>query len=65
MTYYIKSIVVSAILIACILSNSGCAAAWFLAGAGTAASVITATQHKDAETEEKDKEEYFDEGDIK
>ncbi|MFC1548758.1 hypothetical protein ACFL5E_02220 [Candidatus Omnitrophota bacterium] len=45
----IKVIIVGCILAVHVLSSAGCAAAWFLVGAGTAATVgaVAAEQKKD------------------
>ncbi|MGB2598947.1 MAG: hypothetical protein WBC99_00690 [Candidatus Omnitrophota bacterium] len=51
-----KSLIFAGILAAYVLSSSGCAAAWFIAGAGTAATMVAVSQDKEKEgkkTEEK------------
>ncbi len=49
----IKIIIASLILSVFILNNIGCAAAWFLAGAGTAATVIVASDEIDKDEAKK------------
>ena len=56
----IKRIFACVVLIICVLNNLGCAVAWFLVGAGTAATVISVEKDKgdkSDETDETDEEE--------
>ena len=56
MFYKIRLVAISVILATLVFNNIGCAAAWFLAGAGTAATAIVATEAaKDPSTEPKSK----------
>lgn len=52
----VKRIIMGAVLIICILNSLGCAAAWFLAGAGTAATAIAVSDSKSGDTETKEDE---------
>ncbi len=51
MSYRMKVFLTSVILLAQVISNTGCAAGWFLAGAGaTAAVVVVSNEHEKQES---------------
>lgn len=47
MLYKIKVFIMSMLLAAYVLSSSGCALGWFLAGAGTAATAVAVMNEND------------------
>ncbi|MCK5450655.1 MAG: hypothetical protein KAI70_02675 [Candidatus Omnitrophica bacterium] len=57
MSYRCKIFFVSAVLLAQILGNFGCAALWFVAGVGTAATVVAISEENKKQTFEEVDEE--------
>jgi hypothetical protein len=56
MGQYIRRVAIGIVLLVWTLSSAGCAAAWFLAGIGTAATVIAASDDKETGSEPEENE---------